>query len=204
MRLERLKCSYAVFKDIAQTNGFSVCHVVEGSESLTAFCGTSAIIYLTDVGEEQVADYAAAFPTAVVVESPDDAVAQIVGLQTRVYATSDREPVRFVGELFAFPSGTSSHDIDAGKQVRLQSGKFWVDDPALGDRVSLHVIAPDGSIVSTYCDRLPVAPFQAIETLEASTAGLIPAGFKIRVTYERAGAAGCNVGVCLMWLEAGD
>ena len=204
MRLERLKCSYAVWKDIAQTNAFAVCHVVEGSESLTAYCGTSAIIYVTDVGEEQITDYNTAFPAAVVVESPDDAVAQIVGLQTRVYATSDTEPVRFRGELFAFSSGTSNRDIDAGKQVRLQSGKFWVDDPALGDRVSLHVVAPDGSIVSTYCDRLPVAPFQAIETIEASTAGLIPSGFRIRVTYERAGATGCNVGVCLMWLEAGD
>ena len=203
MRLERLKCSYAVWKDIAQTNAFAVCHVVEGSESLTAFCGTSAIIYVTDVGEEQIADYNAAFPAAVVVESPDDAVAQIVGLQTRVYATSDTEPVRFHGELLAFSSGTSSHDITPGIEVRLKGGKFWVDDPALGDRVSLHVVAPDGSIVSTYCDRLPVAPFQAVESIDSPTTGLIPVGFKIRVTYERAGATGCNVGVRLMWLEAG-
>ena len=125
-----------------------------------------------------------------------------VVIQPSAYATGE-EPTRFVGELFAFSSGTSSHDIDPGKEVRVKGGKFWVDDPQLGDRVSLHVVAPDGSIVSTYCDRLPVAPFQAIETIEASTAGLIPSGFTIRVTYERAGATGCNMGVCLMWLEAG-
>lgn len=125
-----------------------------------------------------------------------------VVIQPSAYATGE-EPTRFVGELFACPAGTSSHDIDPGKPVRLKGGKFWVDTPELGDRVSLHVVAPDGSIVSTYCDRLPVAPFQAVETIESPTTGLIPTGFLIRVTYERAGATGCNIGVRLMWLEAG-
>jgi len=117
------------------------------------------------------------------------------------YAIS-ADKMRFVGDLFVCPAGASDHDIDPGKAVRLKSGKFWVDSPNLGDRVSLHIIAPDDTIVSTYCDRLPVAPFSTIETIESPTTGLIPAGYKIRVTYERTGVDDCNVGVCLGWLTA--
>lgn len=116
------------------------------------------------------------------------------------YATSE-EPVRFVGESFVCPAGSSSHDITPPRPVRLKGGRFWVDTPVLGDRVTLQVIGPDGSVVSTYCDRLPVAPFPVVEIVESPTTGLIPSGFKVRVVYERTGGTDCTIGVSLMWLE---
>ena len=117
------------------------------------------------------------------------------------YATGE-EPTRFTGDLFVCPTGISDHDIAPYKAVRLKGGAYWVDDPKVGDRVSLHIVAPDGQIVATYCNRLPVAPFLTVAEIDSPTTGLIPFGFKIRVTYERSTADSCNLGVYLTWLEA--
>ena len=120
----------------------------------------------------------------------------------RAYATSE-EPLRYVGELVACgASGFTVHDTTPARAVRLAGGSFWVDAPEVGDRVSLSILDPQGQTVSVYCDRVPVPPFQAVTAIQPRTTGLVPAGFHIRITYERASAAGCNLGFFLTWFEA--
>jgi hypothetical protein len=116
------------------------------------------------------------------------------------YATS-ADPVRFRGDFVAFPAGQSSHDLDPGIEIRLRSGSFWARGANLGDRISLAVVSPEGAEVSRYCDRLPVPPFEALVELAAPTAGLVPAGFRLRITYENTGANPVAVGAIFSWFE---
>jgi hypothetical protein len=116
------------------------------------------------------------------------------------YATSP-DPVRFRGDFVAFAPGNSSHDLDPGLEIRLRSGSFWARGASLGDRISLSVVSPTGEEVSRYCDRLPVPPFDSVVELAAPTAGLVPAGLRLRIEYENQGPSPVAVGVIFSWFE---
>ena len=114
------------------------------------------------------------------------------------YATSS-EPLRFVGKVFSCLPGVSDHDVTPTTSVRLKGGTYWVTPPAVGDRISLTILDPEGAVAAVYCDRLPVPPFQALAEINSPTAGLVPLGFTVRITYERETDEACELGISLMW-----
>ena len=118
---------------------------------------------------------------------------------------------RFQGYSYQFPAGaTTSFEQVLSASVLLQGGYFWVKNPALGDTVSLDVVDVDdilgggaGAVVSPYVTNMPVVPWDHQGELESPTAGLIPAGLYLRITYTSTGADVVDLGVTYRWFVEG-
>jgi hypothetical protein len=126
---------------------------------------------------------------------------------SEAFAYSGTEVARFQGSgPHVFPAGaTSSIDMLISTAARLQGGYYWVQNCSLGDVVSLSVvdvdgvISPAGTVVSQYVTDMPVVPWDHQQELESPTAGLIPAGLYLRITYASVGATDVNLGVTYRW-----
>jgi len=135
----------------------------------------------------------------------------ISSVSTRAWANSQGSEARFQGYGYTFPAGaTTSFDQVLSSTVRLQGGYYWVKNPALGDKVSLKVVDVDdilgggaGVVVSDYVTDMPVAPWDHQQELESPTAGLIPAGLYLRITYTSTGADAVDLGVTYRWFVEG-
>lgn len=124
------------------------------------------------------------------------------------YAYSGQEATKFVGFLYSCPPGSSDHDEVTSKPIRLQGGYYWVRGASPGDRVSFSVVDVDnilgrgaGTVVSQYVVRLPVTPWDHQNEIVAPTAGRIPAGLYLRLTYENSGTSDVTFGVTYRWFE---
>ena len=86
--------TYATWKSIVQTRGFSVFHKVVDTEVRKAWCGTPELIYHVDVTSVDWADWNTNFEgTSTEVPSEDDALANITGLgQTLIPRAPDGTP----------------------------------------------------------------------------------------------------------------
>lgn len=131
----------------------------------------------------------------------------ISSITTRAWANSQGAEARFQGYRYVFPAGlTTSFDQVLSSDVRLQGGYYWVKNAALGDAVSLQVVDVDnvlgggaGLVVSPYVTDMPVAPWDHQQELESPTAGFIPAGLYLRITYASTGAENVDFGVTYRW-----
>lgn len=121
------------------------------------------------------------------------------------YAYSS-EAVRFQGQLCPCSAGANTFDLRLEKQVRLQGGLFWSHGALAGDTVTLQVIDKDGvvsaagTVLATYVNAMPLAPFDYVGELEAPTAASIVAGLYLRVVVTHAGP-GCSLGITYRWFE---
>lgn len=106
---------------------------------------------------------------------------------------------RFVGALYQFAEGTSDGDLVIDQPVQLQGGSYWVRGATAGDRVSLSVVDAQGQTLVTYVEELPVAPWDHAQDLLAATAGKVPAGATLRVTYTHTGSEPALFGVTYRW-----
>jgi hypothetical protein len=102
----------------------------------------------------------------------------------------------------------TTHDEEVTSAIRLQGGYYWVRGATVGDRVSFSVVDVNnvlglgaGFVVAEYVKRLPVAPWDNQQEIIAPTAGNIPAGLFLRLTYENSGGASVNLGVTYRWFE---
>ncbi len=117
------------------------------------------------------------------------------------------EATRFVGKLYTFASGDSASDLKVEKQIRLQGGYYWVQGANPGDTVTLAVVdvdglvAPAGTVLVEYVKSMPVAPWNHQQEIIAATAGTVPSGMYLRVSYNNVGAAPVSFGVTYRWLE---
>lgn len=121
------------------------------------------------------------------------------------YAYSS-EAARFQGQLCVCSAGTNTFDLRLEQQVRLQGGLFWSHGALAGDTVTLQVIDKDGvvsaagTVLATYVNAMPLAPFDYVGELEAPTAASIVAGLYLRVVVTHAGP-GCSLGITYRWFE---
>lgn len=124
------------------------------------------------------------------------------------YAYSE-ERTRFVGHLYSCDPGTTVHDEVTTKTIRLQGGYYWVRGATVGDRITFSVVDVNnvlgygaGFVVAEYVKRLPVAPWDNQQEIIAPTAGNIPTGLFLRLTYENQGSSPVNLGVTYRWFES--
>jgi hypothetical protein len=118
------------------------------------------------------------------------------------------EGARFRGQLCPVPAaGTYSFDLRLEQAVRLQGGFFWSRGASVGDTVTLQVVDVDdilgrgaGTVLTTYVDQMPLAPFDYNGTLDSTTAGQIAAGLYLRVQINHTGAPSA-LGVTYRWFE---
>lgn len=121
------------------------------------------------------------------------------------YASS-KEVTKFVGHLYECSSGITNHDELILNPIKLQGGYYWVNGANLGDRVSLSVVDKDNIlgkgnniILNQYVDRMPVAPWQHMQEISTTSAGLIVSGLYLRLTYENIGTQPVNFSVTYRW-----
>jgi hypothetical protein len=124
------------------------------------------------------------------------------------YAYSS-ERTRFVGHLYSCGPGTTNHDEETTKLIRLQGGYYWVRGATVGDRVSFSVVDVNnilgkgpGFVVAEYVKQLPVAPWDHQQEIIAPTAGAIPPGLFLRLSYENQGSSPVSLGVTYRWFES--
>jgi hypothetical protein len=124
------------------------------------------------------------------------------------FATSGNIRTRFVGfGPYTFPAGQATSVTEpVTEPIFLQGGYFWMQGPARGDTVTLEVVDVDdvlgggaNTVVSTYVAAMPVAPWDHTGELAAPTAGNIPAGLYLRITYTSTGASDVHMGVTYRW-----
>jgi hypothetical protein len=116
------------------------------------------------------------------------------------YATSaDGERARFVGVLYGCGPGVHDFMEELETTVRLQGGIYWCRGASVGDTVSLDILNPSEEVVAEYVSEIPLAPWDHTADLMASTAAVIPAGYKIRVRIVC--AAELTLGVTFRWWE---
>ena len=135
----------------------------------------------------------------------------ISSISMRAWANAQGYKTRFQGYAYQFPAGaTTSFDQVLSTPVLFQGGYFWVKNPAMGDTVSLDVVDVDdilgggpGAVVSPYVTDMPVAPWDHQQELESPTAGQIPAGLYLRITYTSTGADAVDLGVTYRWFVEG-
>lgn len=119
------------------------------------------------------------------------------------------ENARFVGYLYTCSPGTVSQDELITSPIRLQGGYYWVKSPNLGDKVSLSVVDKDNvlgngpdTVLAEYVKDLPLAPWDHMHDVIAPTAGFIPAGIYLRLTYENTGTSDVVFGVTYRWFQS--
>ena len=159
MKVERLHCSYAVWKEVAINNNFDVYEVVEGEGSRKIFCGTAELVYVSDIDSDDYVDYQAGFSSSLVL-SEDDALAKIIGTSTPIVFNRDEQgarvlsvrPYAFAKEKTTFkgysytaqPGALNIFDEQVvSNVVYVQGGKFWVKSPNLGDYAEMSVVDKD-------------------------------------------------------------
>lgn len=128
----------------------------------------------------------------------------VVAQSPYAYST---EGTRFVGHLYSCAPGTTNHDEKVPQAIRLQGGYYWVRGATAGDRVSFSIVdvdgvaAPAGTVLREYVKTLPVAPWDHQQELIAPTAGEIPAGMYLRLTYQNTGTGAVTFGVTYRWFQ---
>lgn len=80
--MRELYIGYALWKQIAQANSLTVYEQLLTADSAHIWCGTSDVVYMSDVGTATWEDYDTDFPAVgrVAVASADEAIASIIGL----------------------------------------------------------------------------------------------------------------------------
>ena len=86
--VEKLKVSYTLWKSIVDSNSYVQNHVVESTSSKSAYCGSSQVIFITDVSEDDNSDYDSTYPDSILASSEEDAIAAIIGLSATPNPTS--------------------------------------------------------------------------------------------------------------------
>ena len=108
---------------------------------------------------------------------------------------------RFVGARYVCGPGVTTHDLEVATPVLLQGGSYWVEGAINGDSVSLAVVNAAGTTLVEYVVNLPVAPWAHQQDLIAATAGSVPLGARLRVSYTNVGQAPVTLGVLYRWLQ---
>ena len=119
------------------------------------------------------------------------------------------EKTRFTGYLYSCPPGTNIFQEKLNQSIKLQGGYYWVQNPSLGDKVSLAVVDVDdilgygsNTILSEYVKQMPIAPWDHHQEIEASTAALISSGLYLQLKYENTSASTVNFGVTYRWFQS--
>lgn len=76
----KLEIPYSTWKQVAEENSLSSYHIVHSADAVTAWCGTPRMQYHTHVDAEDYEDWSTSFPDSSEVDSGDDAIAHIVGI----------------------------------------------------------------------------------------------------------------------------
>lgn len=108
---------------------------------------------------------------------------------------------RFVGARYVCDPGVSTHDLKVTTLLQLQGGSYWAEGANNGDSVSLAVVDEQGVTLVEYVVDLPVAPWAHQQDLIAATAGSVPKGARLRVTYANVGQGPVTFGVLYRWLQ---
>lgn len=119
------------------------------------------------------------------------------------------EKTRFTGYLYSCSPGTNIFQEKLNQSIKLQGGYYWVQNPFLGDNVSLAVVDVDNIlgygpnvVLSEYVKQMPIAPWNHQQEIEASTAALIASGLYLQLKYENNGASTVNFGVTYRWFQS--
>lgn len=160
----------------------------------------------TDPPSPEQLDFEANFKSAQLPFEPRSGDGGLVVAQSPYAYSTER--TRFVGYLYSCPPGTTVHEEVTANFIRLQGGYYWVRGATIGDRVSFSVVdvnnvlgqGPD-FVVAEYVKTLPVAPWDHQQEIIAPTAGSIPPGLYLRITYTNAGSGNVDIGVTYRWFE---
>jgi hypothetical protein len=103
--IQKLVVPYATWAQVAQNNALSTFHRLDGDEAVTAWCGTTDLLYRAEVGAEDHAAWVAAFPSSTAVVGEHDAIAYIVGLAKAYLDPRDENDARVLAPTFENTGG---------------------------------------------------------------------------------------------------
>ncbi len=228
--MEIFKTSYQVWKNVVDANDFAV-YLQDSPQQVrgAAWAGTQNFIYELALNESNRSTFDTDFPASglTIVDTKDDAIAQIVGLNDvpNHFVTSPthahiEENAKFKGFIITAEGVATDtiHDHLITNEIYIHGGWFWSDGGVKDDYAELSVVDKDDvlGLFDSYGltvgeDVLELAKY--VETqylkpggmemthLETPTIANVASGLYMRTKIHTTSLTEVNVGVTYLWFE---